>query len=127
MLLLTLGQTAEVMTVTLNEKRTLDDGYYLFVFTHYTTKQVVTKIYAFAEDDSAYPDRFNQFEINTAIVFLNKPVGMWQYNIYEQESSSNTDPEGLTEVESGIMELRPIVQFTFEEYDGTTTYKVYGG
>lgn len=127
MLLLTLGQTSEEMVVTLNEKRTLTDGYYLFLFTHYTTKQTVTKIFAFAEDESDSTDRYNKFLVNTATTFLNKPVGMWQYNVYEQASSSNTDPTGLTKVESGILELRPATAFNFEEYDGTTTYRVYGG
>lgn len=127
MLLLNFGQSAENITVTLNEKRTLDDGYYLFVFTHYTTKQVVTKIFSFAEDDSDYPDRFNQFVIATDTLFLNAPVGMWQYSVYEQASSSNTNPAGLNEVESGIMQLLPATQFNFDEYGGSTSYAVYRG
>jgi hypothetical protein len=127
MLLLNFGQSAETITVTLNEKRTLETGYYLFLFTHYTTKQVVSKIYLVAEDDSNYPDRYNEFEINTDAVFLGAPVGMWQYRVYEQESSTNIDPAGLTELESGIMQLLPATQFNFEEYDGSTTFAVYRG
>lgn len=127
MLPLSLGQVSEFMTVTLNEKRTLETGYYLFQFTHYTTKEVVSKIYLVDEDESNYPDRFNKLPINTAVTFLNKPVGMWQYRIYEQESSTNTDPDGLTELESGIMILSPAVEFNFEQYAGTTTYAVYRG
>jgi len=39
MLLFTFGQTEE-MIVTLNEKRTLSSGYYLFVFKNVTTKDL---------------------------------------------------------------------------------------
>lgn len=127
MIPLTLGQSSEFITVTLNEKRTIEAGYYLMVFTHYTTKQVVNKIYAFAEDESDYQDRFNQFPIDTDTVFDGCPVGMWTYRIYEQASSSNIDVTGLTEVEVGIMQLKPAVPFAFEEYSGPTSFKVYGG
>lgn len=127
-MILTLGQAAENMTVTLNEKRTLTIGYYLFVFTHYTTKQTVTKIYNFIEDQSAYPGRFNQFVIDTTAVFTGKPTGQWLYSVYEQASSSNTDPSLATdEVEKGILTLKPAAPFDMIEYDGITTYKAYNG
>jgi hypothetical protein len=127
MLNLTLGQTDEELIVTLNEKRTLDSGYYLFTFTNQTTKTVVNKIYNFSEDESDYPTRFNQFPINTNVVFDEKPTGFWHYAVYEQASSSNTDVTGLTEVERGIMKLNPATEFAFEEYNPATTFKVYGG
>lgn len=127
MLLLTLGQTAENMIVTLNEKRTLNVGYYLWIFTHYTTKQTVTKIYNFLSDQSGYPDRFNSLSIDTSVEFLDTPVGMWTYDVYEQESAVNTDPTGLTKLEEGIMELRPAVAFAFDEYSQAQSFKVYGG
>lgn len=125
MLKLTLGQSAEEMIVTLNEKRTLDSGYYLFVFTHQTNKTVVNKIYNFTEDDSDYPTRFNSFTIDTSVVFLNKPTGFWNYSIYEQESSSNTVVTGLTEVERGILKLNPATEFAFEKYNPSTSFKAY--
>jgi hypothetical protein len=127
MLRLSFGNTAENIVVTLNEKRTLDSGYYLFLFTHYTTKQVVSKIFSFAEDDSDYPDRYNQFEINTDTLFDNYPVGMWSYSVYEQASSSNTNPAGLNEVENGILMLRPETEFSFDQYEQSQSYKVYAG
>lgn len=127
MLKLTLGQTSEEMIVTLNEKRTLSSGYYLFYFTHVTTKQTVTKIYNFSEDESGYPERFNSFPINTNTVFSNKPVGHWTYSVYEQTSSSNVDPAGLTEVERGILQLKPSTEFEFEEYNEPTSFKQYAG
>ena len=127
MLSLTKGNTSEYLVVTLNEKRTLDNGYYLFYFEHITTRETATKIYSFAEDESSYTDRYNKFTINTQSVFGSKSVGEWVYNVYEQASNSNTDPTGLTLVETGIMKLNPATEFAFETYDVATTYKAYNG
>ena len=127
MILLTAGQTAEGIIVTLNEKKTISSPYYLFVFTHITTKDVVKKIINSADDESSYPERFNQFTIDTSAVFLNSKVGEWNYNVYEQESDSNTDTDGLNEVEQGIMKLQPADNFEYEQYEPTTSYKTYGG
>jgi hypothetical protein len=127
MLQLTQGQAADKMVVTLNEKRTLQTGYYLFRFTHILTRGVVSKIYSFAEDNSSYPDRYNDFDINTATLFNNSPTGQWVYEVYEQASSSNTDPTGLTEVERGIMDISPSVPFEFKKYNEPTSYSVYAG
>jgi hypothetical protein len=73
MIVLTKGETAQSLYVTLNEKRTLSSGYYLFVFTHTTTRDVVNKIYSFAQDESDYPERINVFPINTQSVFGSSP------------------------------------------------------
>lgn len=126
MILLTFGQ-ADVITVTLNEKRTLDNGYYLFVFTHILTRNVVTKIYWFTDDTSGFQDRYNEFDITTSTTFLDQPTGQWLYKVYEQASAVNTDPTGLTEVEQGIMMLRPATDFAFQKYEEETTFKAYGG
>jgi hypothetical protein len=127
MLSLTLGQTDETLILTLNEKRTLDSGYYLLVFTHQTTKDVVNKIYSFLDDNSSYTDRYNSFQINTNTVFTGQKTGLWRYNIYEQASAVNTDTTGLTEVETGILKLNPATSFAFDEYDQSQTFKVYNG
>lgn len=127
MILLQKGQTSQEIIVTLNEKRTLDAGHYLFVFTHILTKNVVTKIYSFLDDESDFQDRYNQFEINTSVVFADEPRGQWNYDVYEQASSTNTDTTGLTQVETGIMKLQPATEFSFEEYNEPTTFKSYAG
>lgn len=125
MILLNFGQ-AGLITVTLNEKRTLDAGYYLFRFTHILTKNVVTKIYNFSEDISPSQERYNEFDITTDTVFSGSPIGQWIYKVYEQASSTNTE-EGDSLVERGIMMLRPVTDFEFESYNEPTTYKAYGG
>jgi hypothetical protein len=126
MLLFTFGQTEE-MIVTLNEKRTLSAGYYLFVFENVTTRAQVTKIFNFSEDESSYTDRFNQFPIVTSTLFSGQQTGHWTYKVYEQASSSNTDTTGLTEVENGILQLKPATDFSFTENSGATTFTQYAG
>ena len=127
MILLQKGQTDQDIVVTLNEKRTLDDGHYLFVFTHALTRTVVNKIYSFLDDVSDFQDRYNQFEIDTSVVFLDQPTGQWNYDVYEQASSSNTVVTGLTLVETGIMQLKPATAFSFTEYNEPTSFKSYTG
>jgi hypothetical protein len=127
MIVLTKGETAQSLYVTLNEKRTLSSGYYLFVFTHTTTRDVVNKIYSFAQDESDYPERINVFPINTQSLFGSSPIGEWLYQVYEQASSTNTDVTGLTEVERGFMKLNPVTDFAFESYNETASYQVYEG
>lgn len=124
MLNLTEGQTSEEVVVTLNEKRTLSSGYYLFYFEHITTRQTATKVFNFSEDESSYITRYNKFTINTGTVFSGKPTGEWLYRVYES-STSTTDPTGLTQVEYGILKLNPATVFSYEKYNGATSYKVY--
>lgn len=127
MLSLTKGQTSESLYVTLNEKRTLTSGYYLFYFENILTRETATKIYGFGEDESSYSTRYNKFTINTQSVFGSKSIGEWVYQVYEQSSGSNVDPTGLTMVESGIMKLNPATEFTYDKYTVATTYKAYNG
>ena len=127
MIVLTKGQPTQEIIVTLNEKRTLTAGYYLFVFSHFTTRDILNKIYNFTEDDSSYPDRYNQFEIATQTLFGAYAIGQWIYQVYEQTSSSNTDVTGLTMVEQGVMVLNPTAEFEREMYNEATTFKQYNG
>lgn len=124
MLVFTKGTDGEIV-VTLNEKRTLTDGYYLFVFENITTRDQYKKVFAFSEDESSYTTRYNQFTILSSVFNLALP-GEYSYTVYESPTST-TDPTGLTEVERGIMQLNPASEFSFETYNGATTYKAYGG
>lgn len=123
MLLLNEGQTKNIV-VTLTEKTTLDDPYYLFVFTHLTTKEVVKIIKSSGDDLSDYPRRYNEFSIDATLF---PSLGQWLYQVYEQESSTNEDPTGLTEVENGKMNLLAANDFTYAKYEPSTTYKTYAG
>jgi hypothetical protein len=122
------GQTGEEVIVTLSELQTLDEPYYLFRFEHVERKTVVSVIKSSADDQSDYPARSNKFEFNTSTLFANKPAGFWSYEIYEQASSTNTDPDDATTLlEYGKMKLYPASSFSFEKYNEAQTYKTYQG
>lgn len=126
MLQLTKGQTDEKIVVTLNELKTLDDPFYLFVFTHVTTKEVVS--FVVGEDESEYPERYNQFDINTEALFEESTYGEWHYEVYEQNSDTNTDTSLTTGlVEIGKMRLFSEDEFEYTKYNEAVTYKSYNG
>ena len=117
MLILTQGQTADKIVVTLNEKKTQSNPTYIFTATHVTTKEIVT--FTLGTDLSSYTDRYNEFSINTSVRFLNKPTGQYQYSI--------TQSSGGLEVECGKLELNPSTEFAFSGYEPETTYNGYNG
>lgn len=125
MLVYTIGDQADTL-VTLNESKTLENPYYLFIFTNVTTKDKIKTIVNSASDTSAYPERINIFPISVSI-FANAKTGQWSYDVYEQESSTNLDPSGLNLVECGKMLLLPSSTLNKQGYEPTTTYKGYAG
>ena len=126
MLVYTKGAQSDTV-VTLNELKTIASPYYLFVFTNVAVNEVVTQIVNSSDDQSSYPSRFNLFQFNTITLFQNKTPGQWYYEVYEQTSSTNTDPTGLNKIESGKMSLKNSSSITKIGHEPQTTYKGYGG
>ena len=126
MVILTIENSIDNMILTLNEKKTISAPFYLFVFENVTTKAQVKFLLNSTTDLSLYPGRYNDFVINTSVKFAGATTGQWNYNIYEQASSTNTDTTGLLEVECGKMILTTD-QFNYEGYEATTNYQGYGG
>lgn len=76
-----------------------------------------------ATDTSAYKERFNQFSIVTNTYFQNSDSGEWEYFIYEQTSTTNTNPASATGLlEVGIMRLSESTTFSFTKYQTTNTF-----
>lgn len=120
--------SANEIALTLTEKGTAT--YYLFKFQSDNTEAVK---YCIATDSSSYPERFNKFTITeqTSPDNLNAEVelpteGQWRYFVYANSSSSNLDPTGLLELESGIVKVTgtqtPVTSYS----GGNSTYVVYG-
>lgn len=109
--------------LTLTEKQILSNPNYLFVFTNRSNNNSVSFVKLNNADVSAYKDRFNKFQIVTNDHFANQLVGQWTYQVYEQVSSTNTNPTGLNLLESGIMMLAD-AQNVFSSYSTTDTYKI---
>lgn len=113
------------LILTLTELVSIDNPFYLFVFTHVLTKDIVAFI---GTDTSSFPGRYNQFTINPSVVFANKQPGEWHYKIYEQVSAVNLDPALSGAVlEYGKMILDRDPAFSFEMYEQPTTFKTYNG
>lgn len=115
------GQINKVV-VTLYEKTTLSPVYYLFEFIPKGTK---VPTYCIASEDSTQLQRYNRFLItetdapNPLNGEVSLPPGEAYYNVYQQSSSTNLDPAGLTIVESKltfvIKSSTPAVQYSGAE------------
>jgi hypothetical protein len=122
MIRLTKGQTQNII-LTLTEKQLLPYPNYLFVFTNRSANTEVKFVSLNNTDISQYKDRYNEFSIVTNTNFSTALNGQYDYDIYEQTSTSNLNPAGLNLLESGIMELVG-TPFNFTEYTTTDTYKI---
>ena len=96
---------------------------YLFVFTNRSANTEVKFVKLNNTDISLYKDRYNEFSIVTNTNFGSSLNGQYDYEIYEQASTTNTNPVGLNMLESGIMELIGTAM-SFTEYSTTDTYKI---
>lgn len=116
------GTTANVI-LTLTEKQLIAAPNYLFVFTNRTTNYDVKFILVNAKDLSLYKERFNKFSIKVDSYFSNKLNGQYDYSVYEQTSSQNTDVTGLNLLESGVMILSE-AETIYTEYSPSDKFKI---
>lgn len=122
MIRFTKGQTQNII-LTLTEKQLLTNPNYLFVFTNRSANTEVKFVKLNATDLSLYKNRYNEFSIVTNTNFGSSLNGQYVYQVYEQASTSNTNPTGLNLLETGIMELVG-TPFEFTEYSTTDTYTI---
>lgn len=122
------NDTAVALILTLTELTTLSAPFYLFAFTHVTTKDTVAFVKSDADDESDYPQRYNQFTIDPAAIFAGANTGEWHYKVYEQTAADNLDPSlaGVI-LEYGKMILDRSTDFAYNIYDSPTTYSAYNG
>lgn len=122
MLTINKGESNELI-VTATEKTTIDNPFYLFVFKNRTTSKVNTFILA---DTSQFPNRYNSFtftEGSNAAKTLD--LGMANYSIFAQTSSSNIDPDlSDEEVEVGIANVISETE-SFAEFENNQVIKQY--
>ncbi len=122
MIRLTKGQTQNII-LTLTEKQLLTNPNYLFIFTNRSANTEVKFVKLNATDVSIFKDRYNEFSIVTNTYFQSELNGQYDYEVYEQTSSSNTNPAGLNLLESGIMELVGSA-FSYTQYSTNDTYTI---
>jgi len=127
MIRLNLG--SNVVVLTLSEKITISSPNFLFEFINTQTQ---IKYYCISADLSLYPERYNKFNIivktttpSPLVGEINIPLGdEYTYNVYEQVSSTNLNPSGLTVVENGLMTYDKIITSRVE-LESTLTRKAY--
>lgn len=129
MLLINKGENNDLV-LTLKEKATLTEPFYLFVFT--SDMDNTSKIFT-APDISLFPSRYNKFVLTensvenlaSGVVELS-PTGFWSYIVYEQVSSTNllvANTTGIVE-EGRINVVGDVEQFaTFQKDRQYVTYE----
>lgn len=122
-----INETSYEMILTLTEKQTLVNPNYLFVFTNATTKSTIKFVKLNSDDESLFKTRYNQFTIDPSVVFNGQNTGDWFYQVYEQESTTNTDPTNLNELENGKVIIDRATEFSYTQYNQQTIYKAYAG
>lgn len=106
--------------LTLTEKVTIANPYFLFAFTHRLTNEVTTVILS---DISTHKERYNQFAVVEGSTFT-LDAGEFEYQVYAQTSPSNLSPALANElVESGILKVEFDVTRTY--YEVTLNEKIY--
>lgn len=122
MIQLTKGAT-QYMYLTLTEKELLTNPNYLFVFRSRSTNTEVKFVLLNGADVSLFKERYNKFSLTTNTYFNTSLIGQYTYEVYEQVSTTNTNPSGLNMLESGIMMLNEAVT-VYTTYTTTDTFKI---
>lgn len=124
MLHITKGTTAELY-MTLTEKQTLALANYLFFFKHRSTNEEVKFVRLANQNYSPFRYRYDYFFFTVNTFFANATEGEWEYFIYEQTSTTNTNPANATGLlESGIMNLKEATSFAFTKYQTSNSFVV---
>jgi hypothetical protein len=119
MLVISLGESKN-WYVTLTEKVTIANPYFLFAFTHRVTNELTTVILT---DISTQKERYNKFAVIEGTTF-DLDAGEFEYVIYAQTSSTNLIPASANEeVESGVLKVE--FDVTRTSYEVTLNEKIY--
>lgn len=123
--------TTKLVILTLTEKVTLTNPKFLFEFIN---NESHVKYYCISANLSAYKERYDSFNLqltsspNNLIGQLNLPVGEYDYNVYEQASTTNLNPSGLTKLENGKCIVFNSSPSSETQYNGATlTDVIYEG
>lgn len=122
MIVLNKGNNAERVYCTPLELLASSPNFYFFKFTNRTTGDVVT----FFDTNESNTARYQYFTLNTQSIFGTFEEGFWGYTI--QPSSTNTGTPNTAICESGLMYLKPAIEFEPTKYDEQdNTFKVFNG
>lgn len=92
------------------------------------TNQQVEFLANSADDQSPFPDRYNEFLIDTSVVFPDQPTGFYTYEVYEMQDAAT--PAQASPIETGRMTMKetaaPAGRTKYQPSTGKT-FKVYNG
>ena len=122
MITLTKGQT-QTVRFTGTENALLTNPYFLFVFTHRVTNEIIK----FVATNISTTQRVDSFSLVVNTYFVDSDCGFWKYEVYEQSSSTGTSTTGKNKVEEGYMVLSPATEFSPTKYsEQSNTFITYG-
>jgi hypothetical protein len=123
--------TTQNVYLTLTEKVTLTNPKFLFEFINNESQ---SKYYCISSNLSTHKGRFDVFSIqvmtspNNLIGQISLSVGEYDYNVYEQTSTTNLNPSGLNKLENGKCIVFNSSPSTTTEYNGASlTDVIYEG
>lgn len=125
MLKLNIASDNDTIVVTFTELTTITNPWYLLVFKNISTNDEIVVLLNSYEDQSDYPDRYNQFTIDTASLFT--VDGQYLYTAYEAENGDSTHYAGLNMVEQGRADIIKQGEVFGTNYEPVNNYKVYAG
>lgn len=133
MILLTLGTRNDKVCLTLTEKVTIMNAFFLFEV--WSSQNLNEKKYFTAPDTSLYPDSYNKFSLKALASgspdtangeFVAAQTDFWHYKVYQQALDGNLNPAlAGDEVESGIMRI-DIARPDAVEFNDTQNVITYG-
>lgn len=122
MITLTKGQT-QIVRFTGRENALLTNPYFLFVFTHRVTNEIIK----FVATNTSTTERVDSFSLVVNTYFADSDCGFWKYEVYEQSASTGTSTTGKNKVEEGYMVLSPATEFSPTKYsEQSNTFITYG-
>lgn len=120
------GQGEQSMLVTLTEMVTLENPYFLFVFTPLSEGTPISIVFSSEEDVSSSKERYNEFLIDVDEIFEGRNAQKWSYEVYQQESESNTNVAlAGALIENGNMSLWALESETFTEHSTDFIFKMH--
>jgi hypothetical protein len=105
--------------LTLQESVSIETPYFLFVFTQRAVNRTVAAVLAPQEST----ERADKFSLQVDSLFAGQDCGQWAYQVYEQDSSTNTDPASAGALlESGVMHLHAETGLEIAEPEQNTQF-----
>lgn len=118
MLLLSLG-SLQTITVTWFQRRINTSGTYVMQVQCIATNQTTTITIQKSSNLSAYPARFDQFQIDSTGI----PSGQFRYTVWDYAQGASA-PSGIVETGLGYVTATPQAIY---RYNANQTYSVYYG